>query len=99
MGLSVFAAVFEFISKRALLDAKITRCAWSTKLHSEDDKFVKGGRHRFIHKSKCLSYEISEVTGFDSNTVEIILIERCKGPMNQKALKIQGVISAKDKTQ
>merc|ERR1712087_361249 len=40
-----------------------------------------------------------EVTGFNSNTVEIMLIRRCKGPRNQKALEIQGVISAKGKTQ
>merc|ERR1712087_713455 len=93
------AAVFEFVSKRALLDAKITRCEWSTKIYSEDEKFVKGGRHRLIHRIRCLSHEISEVTGFDSKTVEIMLIRRCKGPRNQKALEIQGVISAKGKTQ
>merc|ERR1712083_186110 len=87
------------MGKRALLDAKITRCQWSTKIYSEDEKFVKGGRHRLIHKSRCLSHEISEVTGFDSKTVEIMLIRRCKGPRNQKALKIQSVISAKGKTQ
>merc|ERR1719203_320080 len=94
--LSISAAVFEFVSKKALLDADINRCEWSTKVTSNDVKFIDK-RPRFIHKSKCVSKAISEVTEFDVNAVTVLSIEPClAGAAKDKALKINCVISTKD---
>merc|ERR1719266_822921 len=99
--LSICAAVFEFVSKRALLDADINRCAWSTKVTSNDVKFTDQ-RKRFIHKSKCISKAISEVTEFDVNAVTILSIEPCLAGSDNiyggksRGLKINCVISTKN---
>jgi len=93
--LSIAAAIFEFISKRNLLDAEVKRCEWSTKVISNDSKFI-GGRDKFIHETKCIVKAIAEVTGFNVNAVEILFIEKCTEDNGQdKGLKIHGLISSK----